>query len=777
MALDIRKLTPASAVRLLNSTNLGTVLTERQLYRHRQEAGLRIGDGETIHLLRYAAWLVERLDSRQLPSENDMAKAKTKTEGLFHEKYERHRTAAADRQAKIAAAGQEIGSPPAVADPKRREACRLSFRLFCETYFDKVFYLGWSDDHLRVIKKIEDCVLSGALCAIAMPRGSGKTWMCLAAVLWATLYGHHKFVTLIAATDKVARRLLRRLYNRLQRDKLLLEDFPEVCFPITKLGRSPARAMKQKCEGEFTEMVWTAEEMVLPKMKGSLASGTIITCCGLTGGEVRGQTREGSKGEALRPTLVLLDDPQTKSSAKSKTETEDRVELLQGDVLGMAGPDSEIAGMLTCTVIRPGDMADQILNREENPSWNGERTRLVYAWPVNEVLWDEYANLRADGLRRGDKGAAATEFYRQNRAAMDIGAVVAWAQRHPPSCLSAIQNAVNLRLRNAQAFAAEYQNEPLKPDANAEILTAEQISAKLNHRKPGTVPTPTRRLVMYVDVHKKLLYYVVLALEADFTGCVVEYGAWPEQRLTQFEYRNVRKTLMVQYAAQSPKDKGKSEPAAIYAGLCDLAERTLGRTWARDDGAGMKISLCLIDAGYQKDSVELFCRQGKHLGLVLPAKGIPITSWSKPLEEGGKAGEEKGIGYRVTLAQGKHSVPLVLLDSNRWKSFLHERLAAGIGDHGCLSLFGGSEIAHKLFAEHLTAETPFYPEKGDGRRAEWKLPSHRPDNHWLDCAAGACAAGAILGLSLLQPALPKTQRTSSSKRRPKPDPRNRVLYV
>ena len=59
MAIDPRNLRPADLARLLNSTPLGTVIGERQLYRHRMRAGFRIGDGRRVSLLRYAAWLVE----------------------------------------------------------------------------------------------------------------------------------------------------------------------------------------------------------------------------------------------------------------------------------------------------------------------------------------------------------------------------------------------------------------------------------------------------------------------------------------------------------------------------------------------------------------------------------------------------------------------------------------------------------------------------------------------------------------------------------------------
>ncbi|MDA9859066.1 hypothetical protein N9D23_13175, partial [Rubripirellula sp.] len=100
---------------------------------------------------------------------------------------------------------------------------------------------------------------------------------------------------------------------------------------------------------------------------------------------------------------------------------------------------------MPCTVIRPGDMADNILDRDKHPEWNGARTRMVNSFPTNETLWERYAEIRAEGLRAGDGGAAGTEFYRQNRRAMDEGADVAWQERFNHDELSAIQHAMNLK--------------------------------------------------------------------------------------------------------------------------------------------------------------------------------------------------------------------------------------------------------------------------------------------------------------------------------------------
>ena len=59
MTLDPRRLRPGELCRLLNSTSLGEVITVRQLRRHRNRAGLRIGGDRHVDLLRFTAWLVE----------------------------------------------------------------------------------------------------------------------------------------------------------------------------------------------------------------------------------------------------------------------------------------------------------------------------------------------------------------------------------------------------------------------------------------------------------------------------------------------------------------------------------------------------------------------------------------------------------------------------------------------------------------------------------------------------------------------------------------------
>jgi len=143
-------------------------------------------------------------------------------------RYERQRQQARESSRKRTLEGQEIAPLPAIVNPERRAEAERSFKIFCETYFPKQFYLQWSEDHLRVIAKLEKVVNNSEQFAVAMPRGSGKTTLCLTAVLWAILTGRHSYVLLVSKNQKPeAERSMKNIQSLLLNNPLLLEDFPE----------------------------------------------------------------------------------------------------------------------------------------------------------------------------------------------------------------------------------------------------------------------------------------------------------------------------------------------------------------------------------------------------------------------------------------------------------------------------------------------------------------------------------------------------------------------
>ncbi len=660
--------------------------------------------------------------------------------------YEKKKERERERNAEDSASGRDIAPLPEVVNPLRKQACERNFRLFCESYFPDTFALDWSDDHLTVIGQIETSVLDGGLFATAMPRGSGKTSLSECACIWAAVYGHRDFLTLIGADEGHATQMLDSVKTELEMNERLQEDFPEAVYAIGRLEGIAHRCNGQLYKGERTHIGWTAKEVVLPTIPGSKASGVVIKVAGITGG-LRGMKFKRPDGKTVRPSLVVVDDPQTDGSANSPSQCETRERILAGAVLGLAGPGKKIAGIMPCTVIRSGDMADNILDRHKHPDWNGTRTKMVYAFPAAEKLWEEYGRIRADGLRAGDGGKAATEFYRENREAMDAGARVAWPSRFNHDELSAVQNAMNLRLRDERAFFAEYQNEPLpEEESRGDDLTPDQVMNKINRLRRGLVPIGCNRLTAFVDVQASLLWYVVTAWEDDFTGYVIDYGAFPDQKRSYFTLRDAKIPL-------SAVVKNAGLEGLIMGGLESLTARICGREWERDDGAGLKVERCLIDAnwGSSTDTIYQFCRQSAHSGVVMPSHGKYVGASSVPMREyTRRPGDRSGLNWRLPNVQGKRSVRYAVYDTNFWKSFVHSRLSVAMGDRGCLSLFGDKPETHRMLADQLCSEYRVRTE-GRGRTVEeWKLRPERPDNHLLDCLVGSAVAASIQGVTLAE---------------------------
>lgn len=707
----------------------GKIARDFKTYRHRLKSDT---NESNINFVKYFAFLADP-KHRKLNMEESAGYAAQKEKAY-------------KRSQALSQSGRDIGDLPPVADPARKEACKYNFKLFCETYFPHIFNLGWSDDHLKVIQRIENSVLQGGLFALAMPRGSGKSSLCEAGGEWAIMYGHREFVTLIGATEGAALEMMESIKTEIESNEMLAADFPEVCYPIAQLEGIANRCAGQLYHGVRTKIVWTANEIVLPTIAESPASGMVIRVAGLTG-RIRGMKFKRSDGRSVRPSLVIVDDPQTSESANSIEQTRKRLRILSSDVLGLAGPGQKISGLMPCTIIRVGDMADQALDRGKHPEWNGERMKMMYSPPSNTKLWEEYSEIRAESLREDGNILRATEFYKAHREEMDEGAVIAWESRYNHDEASAIQHAMNLKLTDELSFQAEYQNDPLPEDtAEDTLLTVDEICTKLNGLKKAVVPLECVRLTMFVDIQKTLLYWMVCAWADNFTGAVIDYGAWPDQGRNRFKLADANPTIQHKF----PKAGLEGQ---LYNALDSLFQEKMSQVYVREDGAEMRIERALIDAnwGQSTDIVYQYCRQSPFSGIVMPGHGRYIGASSRSMTEyKKKRGERLGFNWFMPAIAGKRAIRHVVFDTNFWKSFVHSRLSVIQGDAGCLSLFGKNPLYHQLLAEHLTAEYKVKTE-GLGRVVdEWKIRPQHDDNHWLDCLAGCAVCASMQGSALSQ---------------------------
>lgn len=717
----------------VNAAKPVIALSEKRLYTHVRSAnGEIIGKGGKIDDALYAVWLMKRYKQR--------AAARA-------EAYEKQKALATARNAAAARAAQDIGELPSVVDPDRKARCKDDYRAFCESYFGEVFYLPWSKDHLKAIEKIEQAVLNGDKFALAMPRGSGKTTLCKIAVLWAALYGHHQFISLIASSAEKARDLLDGIKVWIETNEFLMEDFPEVCFPIKCLERIASRQNAQRYKGIHTRIEWVTDHIVFPTIEGSAGSGVVIFTAGMKGSEIRGQQITRPDGTVVRPSLFLLDDPQTTESAWSNSQCQRREQAISGDILGMAGPGKKIAGLITATVIRPGDLADTLLDREKHPDWKGERFKLVYAFPTNEKLWEEYDQVRRAELKNDGDGKRATAFYAEHREEMDEGAEVGWEQRFSDGELSAVQHAMNLKFRDEAAFFAEYQNEPIRETAIDASISEEEVLSKLNGTPRGIVPEHVQHLTAFIDVQKDVLFWMVMGFEDNFSGCVLAYGCYPEQARSHFNLRNLTATLTSRYP-------NSGFEGSIRAGLNDLVTSILTRRWAGViPESEYAVEKLLIDAnwGDSTDIVYEFCRTSPFAALVVPSHGKFVGASSIPFAEyKRKRGDVFGHHWYIPSMMGKRAIRHILIDTNYWKTFVSARLATRLGDAGCFSIYGNDPLYHQLLAEHLTAEYYIPTEAKGSQRVvnEWKVKPNRSDNHWFDCLVGCAVAASMCGIHL-----------------------------
>ena len=672
-------------------------------------------------------------------------------------KYETQLESTRNYMRELSHTGRDIGPTASIVNVRRRNSCRLNLKKFCETYLEEAFPLAWSPIHLEMIARMEEAVLHGALYIFACPRATGKTTIARACALWAASYGHCRYVYLIGANVGKAQDSLDSIKTWMRFLPTYIGDFPEISTSIIKLEGQAKRAHGMHQAGVPTAMEWGKDHVSLPTVmsppnlkgfKGKVAptSGTRIGVSGLTGDGIRGSLKTLMDGSQLRPDFVLLDDPSTDESAKSPSQNETREALISGAVLGMAGPSKKISAVMPCTVIRQGDLADNLLDRSKHPLWRGTRRRLVDGWPEDRETWELYFEIyRMGALLEPPSTKEANKFYRKNRKAMDKGATATWPARKNDDEVSALQHAMNLYCRDPIVFASEYQNEPLLTDADSEFLTVEEIMDKQHAAKQNEVPLEVETIKCFVDVQKEQFYVQIWGYSARFDGFLLDYFSYPKQPVGYYTKKSIVKTLSGQYPKMGLEGR-------IYAGLNDLAEVLFAKRWRRlGDGAQMVISRVGIDSRYKTTTIRRFWRDNEQRDKILLCMGAGYGARKKPITQRPvKAGDRKGTHWFYASAKTRAAVRTLEIDTNYWKTFFNLRLCTAINDPGSFSLYKVvTAMEHRMVAEHFVSEYRTMLEGPYGKVDEYAERPGRPDNDFFDCGISCAAVASFDGVKMI----------------------------
>ncbi|MFC1452598.1 terminase gpA endonuclease subunit [Verrucomicrobiota bacterium] len=613
----------------------------------------------------------------------------------------------------------DIGQPE---NPRRRKRCSKSLERFLRTYFAAEFAHPFDKNMREVIRLAEATIDTGGRFAVIMPRGSGKTTVMTRAALWGALTGRRPFIVLLSATEPASARLLQMLSVDLAANELLREDWPEVCSPFHAGEGRPQRLRALHAEGEILHCNATRDRLVFPMLDrpGSAAAGQIIVCRGLTGA-LRGITHTRPDGSTVRPSCVLVDDPQSDESARSPHQIGERESLLSGAVLGLAGPRETVAALVALTCIRRNDLADRLLDPKAHPEFTARRFPLVETWPTS-TAWEEY-----DHLWQTDGPQVATTLYRKHRRDMDDGAVVSCRWRIRPGEVSAIQTAHNLRLEmGATAFASEMQGQPEEPHATQYEITAETIIDHTTDVPRLHLPPAATVFGGHCDINRAGLHWVLVAFDQAMTAHIVDYGRHPQ-----------RGELWPENAPQHQK------LVAIFAGLKAVADHVAGTEYTRE-GAPVAPGLFLVDASFESDTVHRFAEAARYTFRVAPAIGRAAHRyrWNKQTLVG-RPGENCHVQRPLN-----RRCPYVMFNADAWREVMQRAFLATPGAPGGCTLYAvPNPRQHVPFAEHVIAEKLVNKYQTElGWRWEWTHPPGAVWD-WADALTGSWVAAALQGLT------------------------------
>lgn len=632
---------------------------------------------------------------------------------------------------------------PPCADPARRKMAAARLYTFGLTYFSTgqdnlVPYISCepAPSHEAWANATQEAIMYGLQDCRVAPRGGAKTTWVKIGIIWAICEGHVHVAGLYTPSLPQSIERLECIKNQLLRNEMLCADYPEIVIPLREAVSETGRVRAVLVDGLPVDVQWGSNQIVLPTVPGGKASGATVNAVGLEGG-IR-----GSNILSARMGFAAIDDWMNRKDATSDTIKERIRRTVQADIGGTGSHAKPLACIALCTVIERGDLSEEFSDRNLHPEWRGIREQALPSMPEREDLWTEYMEMFRDGMRDDSDptGRQAHQFYLDNRADMDRGAVEWWPAMYirtpgpdgEPLESSWLEHIMRWRvLHSERAFWSECQNEPLEEDKYSNItpqLVAERLSGMPHRIAPEG---QDYKLVQGIDVRMREIHYQVVAAAKDSTCSTVDYG--------------IRKVDAPDVDGTSTDDAvikhiDMAIEKALRERLAEIRSRFADYRNAADEP--MEIDLTLIDAGWHGDAICRFCRQAGPRWR--PTRGCGRT----PGQERFNAPHKSGHGIRVgnhwysKREQGRGQV--YHLDADYWKLDVHERFLQTPGTPGAMTLFGTNPKMHLRghFAHHICAE-------------EWDIAKNRWEqvskwNHFLDTSALCMAALEMVGVRLPQ---------------------------
>lgn len=589
-------------------------------------------------------------------------------------------------------------------------------------FFPDRYYLPFSSVHHELIGNVVARAKNGGDQAIAAPRGEGKSEVVIGLLVYLICARVCEFPVIIAATNDMALAMYNEVRYHIETNDELCRRYPLVCEPVRALEGTSMRAAKQHVNGKLTRMKWDTRFFTLADIEGSPYSGVSLRYFGMDSA-IRGVRVRGK-----RPDFVLVDDPETESSAVSQLQINNRLKLLTRAVAGLSGPDKNLTICLIGTIQNDYCLTAKVTDPKQYPNFNGRRFGVISKFPDNKDLWDEYIEIRKMAQQDGDETARkATDFYLANRDAMDQGAEVTNEHRfNKQTEVSSLQCAYNFICdRGFEAFAAECQNDPV-PDDDIETigLTPRIVQSRLHFDEKGVIPKSSDTITVGIDIGKYSSHWAAIAWDSDIcAGRVFDYG-------------------IAETGGLSVNSDDMTIEHSIHRMLMEFRENVIMRM-------SVMPTAVMIDSGDFTDTVYRFVAEAGSPFFACKGWGQRPSMFVQSAST-----NRKMVGDNWTATVLPSGLVLYNVNSDHWKGWVHQRLMTRTMDEGnslvsgSLSLYATKDKReHHSMSYHLTAEEQreeFI--EGKGIKRYWH--ACRKNNHWLDAVTYASAATSMLGISL-----------------------------
>ena len=623
----------------------------------------------------------------------------------------------ADRVAEHVSRRSDIGEIPAVVNPERREVCRYDLEGFGVAYCGVLLKHAPSANMRPFIDAMQAAIIKGGRVHVRWPRGKGKSTWIKIGILWATLFGHRRFAVCFAANGRNAKALIGDIWKALERSGPMLEDFPEVAFPVRALKGVVQRCATQSYKGRATEIMKSTEMLTLPKIPGSVASGAMIVCRGVKSG-----TR-GLVDMDQRPDFLFFDDIVSKKTAGSKAANDWLEEFVQDDAMCMAGHDMSIAALQASTPIRQNDVSERFADADRHPEWITFTTPLVLKWSEREDLVDEFGRMyRRDLANRDADLSMSRAFYAEHQIEIERGVEVLDPEDGDRRTeLSAFHHALVLFFSMGRAgFEAEYQ---MKTRRTQEVFSLEPtvLCRQLNGYGRCVVADECRAVVAFCDVNAAAdagLRWEVMAFGAGRVGTTLAYGRYPATgRL---------------YPENSTSTRIK---VAVAKGAVAVAQLIAALPIRKQSGTSVQLTALCYDIGWETKAIVRAIKTMKMPFHVIGSRGF---GWRKyqPYKPGGELRESVvgAVGDHCHLSESANGVFLAY-HADYWREEAQRAFLAPPLQPGSCSLWGDDPTEHYDFVSEICNEK--LADKGVGENgAEFWLWNKAGINHYGDTHTG-----------------------------------------